>query len=213
MRSKVSNIKPQPALPDRSVGTVALVLTSTVPLEVEFAIMINSARRVTAVGALVLASLAPVGARAPMDLDSATIADLNAAFAAGALTSEKLTQMYLAADRGLRPAGPSLRAVIAINPKAVETARTLDAERKTKGPRSPLHGIPVVLKDNFDTADMPTTGGSVLLEGSDAARRCVSGEEAASGGRDHRRQGQHVGIRLRRRAQLARRADPRIRTI
>ena len=56
--------------------------------------------------------------------------------------------------------------MIAINPKALETARALDAERKTKGPRSPLHGIPVVLKDNFDTADMPTTGGSVLLEGS-----------------------------------------------
>ena len=42
----------------------------------------------------------------------------------------------------------------------------MDAERKTKGPRSPLHGIPIVLKDNIDTADMPTTGGSVLLEGS-----------------------------------------------
>src|SRR5689334_5729198 len=53
-----------------------------------------------------------------------------------------------------------------INPKALETARALDAERKAKGPRSPLHGIPVVLKDNYNTADMPTTGGSVLLEGS-----------------------------------------------
>jgi amidase len=56
--------------------------------------------------------------------------------------------------------------MIVVNPKALETARALDAERKAKGPRSPLHGIPVVLKDNFDTADMPTTGGSVLLEGS-----------------------------------------------
>ena len=56
--------------------------------------------------------------------------------------------------------------MITVNPKALETARALDAERKAKGPRSPLHGIPVVLKDNFDTADMPTTGGSVLLEGS-----------------------------------------------
>src|SRR5262249_61661842 len=50
--------------------------------------------------------------------------------------------------------------------KAVETARALDAERKTKGRRSMLHGIPVVLKDNYDTFDLPTTGGSVLLEGS-----------------------------------------------
>src|SRR5207302_3455576 len=57
-------------------------------------------------------------------------------------------------------------AVLTLNPKALETARALDAERKAKGPRSPLHGIPVVLKDNYNTADLPTTGGSVLLEGS-----------------------------------------------
>jgi amidase len=56
--------------------------------------------------------------------------------------------------------------MITVNAKALDTARALDAERKAKGPRSLLHGIPVVLKDNFDTADMPTTGGSVLLEGS-----------------------------------------------
>ena len=62
--------------------------------------------------------------------------------------------------------GPRLRAMITVNLKALETARVLDAERKAKGPRSPLHGIPVVLKDNFDTADMPTTGGSLKLEGS-----------------------------------------------
>jgi amidase len=55
---------------------------------------------------------------------------------------------------------------MALNSKALETARALDAERKAKGPRSPLHGIPVVLKDNYNTDDMPTTGGSVLLEGS-----------------------------------------------
>jgi len=53
-----------------------------------------------------------------------------------------------------------------LNPKAIETARELDAERKAKGPRSALHGISVVLKDNYNTADLPTTGGSVLLEGS-----------------------------------------------
>jgi len=56
--------------------------------------------------------------------------------------------------------------VLTLNPKALETARALDAERKAKGPRSPLHGIPIVLKDNYNTFDLPTTGGSVLLEGS-----------------------------------------------
>jgi len=63
-------------------------------------------------------------------------------------------------------AGPGLNAVLTLNPNALETARTLDAERKERGPRSPLHGIPVVLKDNFDTADLPTTAGSFMLEGS-----------------------------------------------
>jgi amidase len=101
-----------------------------------------------------------------IDLDSATVADLNAALDSGALTSEKLVQMCLARIQAYDHQGPSLNAVMALNPKALETARALDAERKAKGPRSPLHGIPVVLKDNYNTSDMPTTGGSVLLEGS-----------------------------------------------
>jgi amidase len=128
--------------------------------------MTSSARRVTVVSAIVLAALSPIAARAPIDLDAATIADLNAAFAAGTLTSEKLTQMYQARIEAYNRRGPNLRAVITVNANAVQTARALDAERKTKGPRSPLHGIPVILKDNIDTADMPTTGGSLLLEGS-----------------------------------------------
>lgn len=101
-----------------------------------------------------------------IDLDSATIADLNAAFNSGALTSEKLVELCLARIHAYDHQGPGLNAVMFLNPKALETARALDAERKAKGPRSPLHGIPVVLKDNYNTADMPTTGGSVLLEGS-----------------------------------------------
>jgi Asp-tRNA(Asn)/Glu-tRNA(Gln) amidotransferase A subunit family amidase len=97
---------------------------------------------------------------------TATIADINAAFNAGTLTAENLVQLCLTRIQSYDRQGPSLHAVMAINPKAVETARELDAERKAKGPRSALHGIPVVLKDNYNTADMPTTGGSVLLEGS-----------------------------------------------
>ena len=128
--------------------------------------MPNAGRLLTLVAALLLATLAPVSAQKATDLDSATIADLNAAFNAGSLTAERLVQLCLARIQAYDRQGPALRAVIAINPKALETARMLDAERKNKGPRSPLHGIPVVLKDNFDTADMPTTGGSVLLEGS-----------------------------------------------
>jgi len=128
--------------------------------------MTTSARLLTLVAALFLGTMAPVSARKPIDLESATIADLNAAFNAGTLTAEKLVQMCLARIQAYDRRGPALRAVITVNPKALDTARALDAERKTKGPRSPLHGIPVVLKDNFDTADMPTTGASILLEGS-----------------------------------------------
>jgi amidase len=101
-----------------------------------------------------------------IDFDAATVAELNAAFNAGTLTSETLVQLCLARIKAYDRQGPSLNAVLALNPKALDLARALDAERKAKGPRSPLHGIPVVLKDNYNTSDMPTTGGSVLLEGS-----------------------------------------------
>src|SRR5688572_21482593 len=113
-----------------------------------------------------ITTLQPLSAQRTIDLDAVTIADVNAAFATGTLTSERLVQMFLARIQAFDRQGPMLRSVITVNPKAVETARALDAERKTKGPRSPLHGIPIVVKDNIDTADMPTTGGSVLLEGS-----------------------------------------------
>jgi amidase len=101
-----------------------------------------------------------------IELDSATIADLNRAFDSGALTSERLVELCLRRIQAYDHRGPALNAVITLNPKAIETARALDSERKAKGPRSPLHGIPVVLKDNYNTADLPTTAGSVLLEGS-----------------------------------------------
>ena len=128
--------------------------------------MKHSACLLIIVTALMMNAPAPVSAERAIDLDSATIADLNAAFSAGTLTAERLVQMCLARIQAYDRQGPTLRAVIMVNPKAIETARALDAERKSKGPRSPLHGIPIVLKDNYDTVDMPTTGGSLLLEGS-----------------------------------------------
>ena len=118
---------------------------------------------------LILISLVtscPVFGAKTIDLDSATIADINAAFKGDTLTAEELVQLCLARIRSYDRDGPSLHAVMVLNPKAIETARELDAERKAKGPRSALHGIPVVLKDNYNTADLATTGGSVLLEGS-----------------------------------------------
>src|SRR5262245_57646797 len=96
--------------------------------------------------ALVLAQ-APARAARSLDLDQATIADLNAAFTAGTLTSEQLVQRFLARIEAYDRKGPSIHAVLTLNPKALETARALDAERKAKGARSPLHCVPVVLKD------------------------------------------------------------------
>jgi len=121
--------------------------------------------RVAAVLALLGGAIPTLFAQKTIDLDTATIADVNAAFAKGTLTSERLVQMFLARIDAYDRKGPSLHAVLTLNPKALETARALDAERKAGGPRSPLHGIPIVIKDNIDTADMPTTGGSVMLEG------------------------------------------------
>jgi amidase len=115
--------------------------------------------------AVALAAPSPASTQA-IPLSRATIADLNAAFDAGTLTAERLVQMYLARIEAYDQQGPALNAVLWLNERAVEQARALDAERRASGPRSPLHGIPVVLKDNVDTQDMPTTAGSLLLAGS-----------------------------------------------
>ena len=101
-----------------------------------------------------------------VDLANATIADLNSAFTKGTLTAEKLTELYLARIAAYDKQGPTINAVITLNPNALREARALDAERKAGKVRGLLHGIPIVLKDNFNTYDLPTTGGSQLLEGS-----------------------------------------------
>jgi amidase len=94
-----------------------------------------------------------------IDLSTATIADLEAAMDKGTLTSEKLVKLYLQRIEAYDQSGPKLNTVITLNKKALETARALDRERKERGPRSPLHGIVVLAKDVYDTADMPTSGG------------------------------------------------------
>ena len=102
---------------------------------------------------------------AQFDLTTASIADIDAAFDAHALTSEQLVKLYLKRIEAYDKQGPKIKAVLYLNPAALETARALDKERREKGPRSPLHGIPLIVKDVFDTADMPTTGGYRPLKG------------------------------------------------
>jgi amidase len=103
----------------------------------------------------------------PFDLAEATVADLQERMAAGALSSRVLVEAYLSRIAALDRQGPQLRSVIETNPDALPIADALDAERRAKGPRGPLHGVPVLLKDNVDTADRTaTTAGSLALEGS-----------------------------------------------
>ncbi len=102
----------------------------------------------------------------PFDLDEATISDVHAAYKSGALTSVKLVQAYLERIRACDQAGPKLNVVIFLNPRALEEAAALDEHfRRTGKFVGPLHGIPVLLKDNVNTKDMPTTGGSLSLAG------------------------------------------------
>jgi amidase len=103
--------------------------------------------------------------------EEATIAELQAAMEAGRLSSRRLTQAYLRRIRRIDLAGIQLNSVIEVNPDAVEIAAALDAERRRNGPRGPLHGIPILVKDNFDTRDkMETTAGSLALVGAQVPR-------------------------------------------
>lgn len=99
------------------------------------------------------------------ELATASIPEINAAIAAGALSSERLVELYLARIAAYDKQGPTINAFISLNPHAAAEARALDEERRLRGPRSPLHGIPVVLKDNIDAVGLPCTGGSLFLAG------------------------------------------------
>jgi amidase len=118
-----------------------------------------------------LAPHAHQAAAPPFELEEATIASLQDAMASGRYTSRRLVEMYSERIESLDRRGPALRSVIEMNRDALAIADALDAERRAGRVRGPLHGIPVVIKDNIDTGDtMMTTAGSLALEGSIAAR-------------------------------------------
>jgi amidase len=109
---------------------------------------------------------AKAGDPGPSQFNDLTIAQLQALMAKGHLNSQVLTTYYLQRIHDVDRRGPKVNSILQTNPDALAIAKALDAERKSKGPRGPLHGIPVILKDNYDTADkMPTTAGSLALLG------------------------------------------------
>jgi len=116
--------------------------------------------------ALGLGAALPAMAAAKDDLLEAGVAAQAGAMGAGSLTAERLVRSYLARIAAIDKAGPRLNAVIELNPDAVKIARELDRERKAGRLRGPLHGVPVLLKDNIATGDaMCTTAGSLALDG------------------------------------------------
>jgi amidase len=132
----------------------------------------------------VAAALAPIGCSAPhmqsahtaadvpsFELDEVTVAELQAGMQSGKFTARSLAEKYLSRIDAIDRAGPALRSVIETNPDALSIADALDKERKGRGPRGPLQGIPILIKDNIDTADgMMTTAGSLALVGAKPLR-------------------------------------------
>jgi amidase len=111
------------------------------------------------------------GEVAAFELDEVTITDLQEAMKSGKYTARSIAEKYLARIQQIDKQGPAINAVIELNPDALAIADALDKERKEKGVRGPLHGIPVLIKDNIDTADkMMTTAGSLALLGSKPAK-------------------------------------------
>src|SRR5215467_5518219 len=135
--------------------------------------MSNRRRRMTTLlGMLIVALagllLAPIHRADAFDLlrsDEASIADIQAAFKAKAVACRALVQMYLDRIEAYDKKGPGLNAIVVTNPDALKLADTLDARFAQSGPIGPLHCVPVIVKDNYETTDMPTSAGSLSLKG------------------------------------------------
>ena len=121
---------------------------------------------VCAAGLLAFGSLWPervAGQAQRFHLEETTIGAVHQAYKSGTLTAHRLTQLYLNRIEAYDKKGPAINAIITINPKALDEADRLDARFKASGPVGPLHGIPVIVKDQMDVAGMPTTLGSILF--------------------------------------------------
>ena len=112
-----------------------------------------------------LCLLAPfsVVAQPRFDVFEASITEIRDALDGGQVSSVQLVRQYLNRIQAYDKQGPKLNSIVRINPQALAQAQALDTERQRTGSRGPLHGVPIVVKDNYNTDHMPTTGGSVAL--------------------------------------------------
>ena len=150
----------------------------------------------------------------PFELDEITIDELQDGMKSGKFTARSLVEKYSARIKEIDKSGPAINSIIEMNPDAPAIADTLDQERKAKGPRGPLHGIPVLIKDNIDTADkMMTTAGSLALVGSHPQQDSFVARKTARRRSRHSRQdqsqrvGQHPFQPLHQRMERSRRPD------
>ena len=148
------------------------------------------------------------------ELDEITVAELQDGMKAGKFTARAIVQKYLERIEAIDKRGPALNSVIELNPDALAIADAMDAERKAKGPRGPMHGVPVLIKDNIGTADrMMTTAGSLALLGftpakdSGVAQRLRESGRRDSGQDEPERVGQFPVEPFFERMERARRAD------
>ena len=132
----------------------------------------------TAAGAALLAA-----DQKSSELSEITVDDIQSGLASGRFTAKHLVETYLRRIQAIDKSGPRLNAVIELNPDALSIAEALDRERKSKGSRGPLHGVPVLIKDNIDTGDrMMTTAGSLALAGPGAPKDSTVAEHLRAAG-------------------------------
>src|SRR5216684_3437182 len=150
------------------IGSAAATLTPLYPA-------LGSAREI--------ALSRPVSDIKPFELDEITVSELQDGMKSGKFTARSLVEKYSARIQEIDKSGPVINSVLELNPDALSIAEALDQERHAKGPRGPMHGVPVLIKDNIDTADkMMTTAGSLALLGSKPLRDSYVAQKLRSAG-------------------------------
>jgi amidase len=122
-------------------------------------------RTTTFLAVVIAATIVAAQSQPPVAIEEITIAGLEAAFRSGSLTCRALVEQYIRRIEAYDKNGPALNAIVLVNPDALKAADDLDRRFRQSGPAGPLHCVPVIVKDNYETVEMPTTAGSLSLKG------------------------------------------------